>query len=99
MRIRVCVECPRIAVSGCVWVRVSVGVVRCPLAASASEGSAAAAPTHTQAADPAPLSLPLAYRIRPRACLSATASAPIWWLWGPPWSAGNTALFTAASKS
>ena len=32
-------------------------------------------------------------------CFSATASAPIWWLCGPPCSAGNTALLIAASNS
>mmetsp|Transcript_19598 Transcript_19598/g.47454 ORF Transcript_19598/g.47454 Transcript_19598/m.47454 type:complete len:256 (-) Transcript_19598:610-1377(-) len=33
------------------------------------------------------------------ACLSATHSAAIVWLWGPPWSAGNTAWLMRASRS
>lgn len=33
------------------------------------------------------------------ACFSATARAPIWWLCGPPWREGKTALLTAASYS
>mmetsp|Transcript_31436 Transcript_31436/g.68743 ORF Transcript_31436/g.68743 Transcript_31436/m.68743 type:complete len:269 (+) Transcript_31436:84-890(+) len=42
----------------------------------------------------------LAYTLKEgsAACFSATVRAAIWWLWGPPWRAGNTAMSILVSK-